>query len=86
MKKFIVFAVVLALLVPRPLCGWDRIFPGQASFNLDAMWDRLVVGKNLNGLRHATMTVAAITGGMKFTARGRGSTSPSRVRCSVAPR
>ena len=64
MKKFIVFAVVLALLVPAAAFAATEFSLG-GFIKLDAMWDsNNAVGKNINAAcRRATMTATPTMGG-----------------------
>ena len=63
MKKFIVFAVVLALLVPSLAMAATEFSLG-GFIKLDAMWDSdNGVGKNINLPAVATMTPTASMGG-----------------------
>jgi hypothetical protein len=70
MKKFIVFAVVLALLVPSMAMAATEFSLG-GFIKLDAMWDSdNAVGKNLNGPAARNNTNGSKHGRMKFTAQG----------------
>jgi hypothetical protein len=70
MKKFIVFAVVLALLVPAAAFAVTEFSLG-GFVKLDAMWDsQNGVGKNLNGTIARNNDPNANHGRLKFTAQG----------------
>jgi len=70
MKKFIVFAVVLALLVPAAAFAATEFSLG-GFIKLDAMWDsNTAVGKNINGLPARNNDGNANHGRLKFTAQG----------------
>jgi len=70
MKKFIVFAVVLALLVPAAAFAATEFSLG-GFIKLDAMWDsNNTVGKNINGLPGLNNNGNANHGRLKFTAQG----------------
>jgi len=70
MKKFIVFAVVLALLVPAAAFAATEFSLG-GFIKLDAMWDsNPAVGKNINGLPARKNDLNNNHGRMKFTAQG----------------
>ena len=70
MKKFIVFAVVLALLVPAAAFAATEFSLG-GFIKLDAMWDsNQVVGKNLNAVPARNNNGSANHGRLKFTAQG----------------
>ena len=70
MKKFIVFAVVLALLVPAAAFAATEFSLG-GFIKLDAMWDsNNAVGKNLNGAPARNNDGNANHGRLKFTAQG----------------
>ena len=70
MKKFIVFAVVLALLVPAAAFAVTEFTLG-GFIKLDTMWDSDgAVGKNLNGVPLRNNDANANHGRMKFTAQG----------------
>ena len=70
MKKFIVFAVVLALLVPAAAFAVTEFTLG-GFIKLDAMWDSNdAVGKNLNGAPFRNNDGSAAHGRLKFTAQG----------------
>jgi len=70
MKKFIVFAVVLALLVPSLAMAATEFSLG-GFIKLDAMWDSdNTVGKNLNGPAARNNANGSKHGRMKFTAQG----------------
>ena len=70
MKKFIVFAVVLALLVPAAAFAATEFTLG-GFVKLDAMWDsNNAVGKNLNGVPSRNNDGSANHGRLKFTAQG----------------
>jgi hypothetical protein len=70
MKKFIVFAVVFALLVPAAAFGVTEFSLG-GFIKLDAMWDsNNAVGKNMNGLAARDNNGGANHGRLKFTAQG----------------
>ena len=70
MKKFIVFAVVLALLVPAAAFAATEFSLG-GFIKLDAMWDsNNGVGKNLNGVPARNNDGSANHGRLKFTAQG----------------
>ncbi len=65
MKKFIVFAVVMALLVPAAAFADGTEFSLGGFIKLDAMWDsnKVVSAKTLMRCRHATITGAPTMGG-----------------------
>jgi hypothetical protein len=70
MKKFIVFAVVLALLVPAAAFAVTEFTLG-GFIKLDAMWDtNPAVGKNIYGLPVRNNDGAGNHGRLKFTAQG----------------
>jgi hypothetical protein len=70
MKKLIVFAVVLALLVPAAAFAAAEFSLG-GFIKLDAMWDsNNTVGKNINGLPGRNNNGSANHGRLKFTAQG----------------
>ncbi|OGR24561.1 MAG: hypothetical protein A2139_00525 [Desulfobacca sp. RBG_16_60_12] len=70
MKKFIVFAVVLALLVPAAAFAATEFSLG-GFIKLDAMWDsNSAVGKNINGVPARNNDGNANHGRLKFTAQG----------------
>jgi hypothetical protein len=70
MKKFIVFGVVLALLVPSLAMAATEFSLG-GFIKLDAMWDSdNGVGKNMNGAPHRNNDPNFKHGRMKFTAQG----------------
>ncbi|MGO8760679.1 MAG: hypothetical protein ACLP2P_03015 [Desulfobaccales bacterium] len=70
MKKFIVFAVVLALLVPAAAFAVTEFTLG-GFIKLDTMWDSDgAVGKNLNGAPLRNNDANANHGRLKFTAQG----------------
>ena len=70
MKKFIVFAVVLALLVPAAAFAAAEFSLG-GFIKLDAMWDsNNSVGKNINGVPARNNDYSANHGRLKFTAQG----------------
>ena len=70
MKKFIVFAIVMALLVPSLAMAATEFSLG-GFIKLDAMWDSdNGVGKNLNGPAARNNDPNAKHGRMKFTAQG----------------
>ncbi len=70
MKKFIVFAVVIALLVPAAAFAKAEFSLG-GFIKLDALWDsNNAVGKNINGLAARNNNGGANHGRMKFTAQG----------------
>ena len=70
MKKFIVFAVVLALLVPAAAFAVTEFSLG-GFIKLDAMWDsNNAVGKNLNAAPVRNNDGSGHHGRMKFTAQG----------------
>jgi hypothetical protein len=70
MKKFIVFAVVLALLVPTMAMAATEFSLG-GFIKLDMMWDSdNGVGKNMNGLPGRNNDPNAKHGRLKFTAQG----------------
>jgi hypothetical protein len=70
MKKFIVFAVVLALLVPAAAFAATEFSLG-GFIKLDAMWDsNNAVGKNINGLPARNNDGNSNHGRLKFTAQG----------------
>jgi hypothetical protein len=70
MKKFIAFAVVIALLVPAAAFAVTEFSLG-GFIKLDAMWDsNNGVGKNLNGVPARNNNGDANHGRLKFTAQG----------------
>jgi hypothetical protein len=69
MKKFIVFAVVLALLVPSLAMAATEFSLG-GFIKLDAFWDSTQGGKNMNGLPARSNDASFHHGRMKFTAQG----------------
>ena len=70
MKKFIVFAVVLALLVPAAAFAVTEFSLG-GFIKLDAMWDsNNAVGKNVNAVPGRDNNGGATHGRLKFTAQG----------------
>ena len=70
MKKFIVFAVVLALLVPSLAMAATEFSLG-GFIKLDAMWDSdNGVGKNINAPPARNNDPNAKHGRLKFTAQG----------------
>jgi hypothetical protein len=70
MKKFIVIAVVLALLVPAAAFAATEFSLG-GFVKLDAMWDsNNAVGKNVNGIPARNNDLNANHGRLKFTAQG----------------
>ncbi len=70
MKKFIVFAVVLALLVPAAALAATEFTLG-GFIKLDAMWDSHGgVGKNINAAPLRNNNGSATHGRLKFTAQG----------------
>jgi hypothetical protein len=70
MKKFIVFAVVLALLVPAAAFAATEFSLG-GFIKLDAMWDSdSGVGKNINALPSRNNDPSNKHGRLKFTAQG----------------
>ena len=70
MKKFIVFGVVLALLVPTLAMAATEFSLG-GFIKLDTMWDSdNGVGKNMNGLPARNNDPNAKHGRLKFTAQG----------------
>jgi hypothetical protein len=70
MKKFIVFAVVLALLVPSLAMAATEFSLG-GFIKLDAMWDSdNGVGKNINAVPARNNSDSAKHGRLKFTAQG----------------
>jgi hypothetical protein len=70
MKKFIVFAVVLALLVPTMAMAATEFSLG-GFIKLDTMWDsNNGVGKNMNGLPTRSNDPNGNHGRLKFTAQG----------------
>ena len=70
MKKFIVFAVVLALLVPAAAFAATEFSLG-GFIKLDAMWDsNNAVGKNLTALPTRNNDVSGTHGRMKIIAQG----------------
>jgi hypothetical protein len=70
MKKLLVFAVVLALLVPSLAMAATEFSLG-GFIKLDAMWDSdNGVGKNMNGPAARNNVDGAKHGRMKFTAQG----------------
>jgi hypothetical protein len=71
MKKFIVFAVVMALLVPAAAFADGTEFTLGGFIKLDAIWDsQSGVGKNLNGVPARNNNGSADHGRLKFTAQG----------------
>ena len=70
MKKFIVFAVVLALLVPSLAMAATEFSLG-GFIKLDAMWDSdNTVGKNMNAAPARNNANGSKHGQLKFTAQG----------------
>ena len=70
MKKFIVFAVVLALLVPSLAMAATEFSLG-GFIKLDAMWDSdNTVGKNMNAPAARNNASGSKHGRLKFTAQG----------------
>jgi len=69
MKKFIVFAVVLALLVPSLALAATEFSLG-GFIKLDAFWDSTQGGKNMNGVPARSNDGSFHHGRMKFTAQG----------------
>jgi hypothetical protein len=70
MKKFIVFAVVFALMLPAAAFAATEFSLG-GFIKLDAMWDsNNAVGKNLNGVPARNNNGGANHGRLKFTAQG----------------
>ena len=70
MKKFIVFAVVLALLVPTLAMAATEFSLG-GFIKLDAMWDSdNGVGKNISNPPARSNSADAKHGRLKFTAQG----------------
>jgi len=70
MKKFIVFAVVLALLVPAAAFAVTEFSLG-GFIKLDAMWDsNNAVNKNVNGTPARNNDGSGNHGRLKFTAQG----------------
>jgi len=70
MKKFIVFAVVLALLVPAAAFAAAEFSLG-GFIKLDAMWDsNNTTGKNINAVPVRNNDVSGNHGRLKFTAQG----------------
>ena len=70
MKKFIVFAVVFALLVPAAAFAVTEFSLG-GFIKLDAMWDsNNAVGKNVNVVPGRNNNGNANHGRLKFTAQG----------------
>ncbi len=70
MKKFIVFAVVLALLVPTLAMAATEFSLG-GFIKLDAMWDSdSGVGKNINAVPSRNNDPNDKHGRLKFTAQG----------------
>ena len=70
MKKFIIFGVVLALLVPSLAMAATEFSLG-GFIKMDMMWDSdNGVGKNINGLPSRNNDPNAKHGRMKFTAQG----------------
>jgi hypothetical protein len=71
MKKFIVFAVVMALLVPAAAFADGTEFSLGGFIKLDAMWDsNNAVGKNMYFLPGRNNNGGANHGRLKFTAQG----------------
>ncbi|MGA9754186.1 MAG: hypothetical protein WBV23_03500 [Desulfobaccales bacterium] len=68
MKKFIVFAVVLALLVPSLALATEFTLGGF--IKLDAFWDSVQQGKNMNGTIGRNNDPNLDHGRLKFTAQG----------------
>ena len=70
MKKFIIFGVVLALLVPALAMAATEFSLG-GFIKLDTMWDSdSGVGKNMNGLPARNNDPNTKHGRLKFTAQG----------------
>ena len=70
MKKFIIFGVVLALLVPSLAMAATEFSLG-GFIKMDMMWDSdNGVGKNMNGLPSRNNDPNAKHGRLKFTAQG----------------
>jgi len=70
MKKFIIFGVVLALLVPSLAMAATEFSLG-GFIKMDMMWDSdNGVGKNMNGLPGRNNDLNAKHGRLKFTAQG----------------
>jgi hypothetical protein len=70
MKKFIIFAVVLALLVPAAAFAAAEFTLG-GFIKLDTMWDSdCGVGKNINALPARNNDLSSKHGRLKFTAQG----------------
>jgi hypothetical protein len=71
MKKFIVFAVVLGLLIPAAAFADGAEFSLGGFIKLDAMWDsNNSVGKNINQPPMRNNDQGANHGRLKFTAQG----------------
>ena len=70
MKKFIIFGVVLALLVPAMAMAATEFSLG-GFIKMDMMWDSdAAVGKNMNGVPARNNDSNAKHGRLKFTAQG----------------